>query len=272
MRELPLAVGFPTDILSNLMIYLHKLGPLLISPLFLAIAMVAIGVLTSRKWICVLAMAFLYAVSTPIVADYLIRFAEGHAVRQHPESVPRADAIVVLSGFVYPVQSSDGIYSEWTDPDRFMGGMELARLGKANLLIFTGGQVPWQRQALPEGQVLSKLAQSMGVPADHILVTDEVENTEQEARAVRKLLPDPKASILLVTSAFHMPRAQAMFERVGLSVIPYPVDFKVEVRSLTPMDFFPKPISLQTSDIAIREQIGRLYYLIRNAFAGGSVA
>ena len=250
------------------MIYLHKIGPLLLSPLFLAILMVVIGVVASRKWLCIIAVAFLYLLSTPFISDYLIGFTEGHAVRQHAESMPDADAIVVLSGFVFPVRSSDGIVPEWHDPDRFFGGLELLKLGKAKLLVFTGGQVPWQTQTTPEGQVLKTVAQTMGVPADKILVTEEVENTEQEARAVRKLLPAPESRVLLVTSAFHMPRARTMFEKAGFKVIPYPVDFKVEVRSVTPMDFFPKPNSLQTSDIAIREQIGRVYYFLRYLFAG----
>ena len=232
----------------------------------LAIALVIFGALIGRKWICVSAVCLLYIFSMPVASDYFVRAAENYAVRQTPESVSDADAIVVLSGFLYPVASSKGVYTEWGDPDRFFGGLELFKAGKAPLLIFTGGQVPWQPSAIPEGLVLRKFAESMGVPSQSIQVTGEVENTAQEAIAVRKLFPDPSASILLVTSAFHMPRAEKLFQNAGFNVYSYPVDFRVEERSITLMDFVPKPAALMQSDTAIREQIGKAYYWLKYRF------
>ena len=246
------------------MIYLHKLGPLLLSPLFLAIALVIVGALAGRRSICAAAACLLYVLSTPLASDYLIRAAENHAVRQTPDSVPKADAIVVLGGMLYPVATNLGIQMGWANSDRYFGGLELFKAGKAPLLILTGGHVPWQPDAVPEGTVLRKFAESMGVPPQSIVVTGEVENTAQEAAAVRKQLPDPSASVLLVTSAFHMPRAEKLFRDEGFLVHPYPVDFKVVDRSVTPMDFLPKPTALTLSDIAIREQIGRAYYWLRH--------
>ena len=250
------------------MIYLHKLGPLIFSPLALAIALVIFGALIGRKWICVTAACLLYVVSMPFASDYIVRAAEIYAVRQTPEAVSNADAIVVLSGFLYTVASSKGVYTEWGDPDRFFGGLELFKAGKAPLLIFTDGQVPWQPSAIPEGLVLRKFAESMGVPSQSVQVTGEVENTAQEAVAVRKLLPDPGASRLLVTSAFHMPRAEKLFQNAGFTVYSYPVDFKVEERSITLMDFVPKPAALMMSDTAIREQIGKAFYWLKFRISG----
>ena len=103
----------------------------------------------------------------------------------------------------------------------------------------------------------------MGVPEDSISLTDIVENTEDEAAAVRKLLAKPGASVLLVTSAFHMPRSIQVFEKQGLRVIPYPVDFRVEISETTPMDFLPSASALSTTTLAIREQLGRTYYKIK---------
>jgi len=103
----------------------------------------------------------------------------------------------------------------------------------------------------------------MGIPESAISVTGEVQNTEQEASAVKKLFKQDKPSILLVTSAFHMPRAKLLFERKGFAVHPYPVDFKVGIAQVTPMDFLPDADALWKTSVAIREKMGLMYYRIR---------
>jgi uncharacterized SAM-binding protein YcdF (DUF218 family) len=91
-------------------------------------------------------------------------------------------------------------------------------------------------------------------------VTDPVSNTAAEAEAVHALLGD-QPTILLVTSAFHMPRAQGLFERVGCTVIPYPVDFYVNLsRPLSILDVLPNADAFQRTELAWRELIGRAYY------------
>ena len=48
-----------------------------------------------------------------------------------------------------------GLIYEWSDPDRFFGGIELMKAGKARKIIFTGGKMPWQSDEIkPEGEVL----------------------------------------------------------------------------------------------------------------------
>ncbi len=144
--------------------------------------------------------------------------------------------------------------------DRVGGGLALDRAGKAPRLIFTGGWVPWQPDTPPEGQQLHAIAQAQGIPPSAITVTGQVNNTAAEAQAVSTLLP-PNPTILLVTSAFHMPRAQHLFEQTGATVIPYPVDFY----SSSPQPFnllhlLPTATAFQQTELAWRELIGRAYY------------
>ena len=114
-------------------------------------------------------------------------------------------------------------------------------------------------------------AKSQGVPNSAIQVTDKVTNTAEEAAAVAALLPQlpsvggikPK-TILLVTSAFHMPRAQRLFEQAGLQVLPYPVDFKVSAgESFNAMKLLPSADAWQLTEMAWRELLGRAYYKVR---------
>ena len=217
-------------------------------------------------------LILLYLVSTPLVANQLFGYAENWELKQNPRDLPKADAIVVLSGMLTNVKSSQGTVKEWGDPDRFFGGVELYKLGKSGKLIFTGGILPWNKEKTPEGDVLKIFAQSMGVPENDIIVTGEAQNTEQEASAVKKLLAQAKPSILLVTSAFHMARAKFLFEHKGFTVYTYSVDFKRNFDAVTPMDFLPNAGALCLTDTAIREQIGLTYYRIKSIINYVSIA
>jgi len=91
-----------------------------------------------------------------------------------------------------------------------------------------------------------------------------VVNSAEVADAVRQLLPG-RACILLVTSAFHMRRAQHLFERQGLQVLPFLVDFQVRGRwagphRRDPSQWLPSAQALDDSSRALRELLGRLLY------------
>ncbi|WP_308789026.1 YdcF family protein [Prochlorococcus marinus] len=158
---------------------------------------------------------------------------------------------------------------EWYDPDRFLSGVELYKSGKAENLIFTGGINPYFPEIPPEGDLYKKEALSIGIPKDDLYTTSPVLNTEQEARAIKKLFNSmfnkKRPKIILVTSAFHMQRAKKLFERKNITVYPYPVDFKSQkVNSysifLNPLNWAPNAMHLNNSSIAIRELLGRLFY------------
>jgi uncharacterized SAM-binding protein YcdF (DUF218 family) len=98
-------------------------------------------------------------------------------------------------------------------------------------------------------------------------LTANVENTAQEATAVADLLREHK-TVILVTSAFHMTRAQMLFEKAGLTVFPYPVDFRRAEISLSPMSFLPNAGALDGTDGVIREILGTLFYKLKIKFFG----
>ena len=154
----------------------------------------------------------------------------------------------------------DSTYVEWGDPDRFFGGIALFKAGKAQRLIFTGGKMTWDKAKKTEGEVLKEYAIPNGIPSEKIFVTKNVENTADEALAVKELIGTSKR-IILVTSAYHMYRAKRLFEKQGIEVIPFKVDYKV-ARSLktTIMDFLPDGESLKQTERGIRELVGRLIY------------
>ena len=88
--------------------------------------------------------------------------------------------------------------------------------------------------------------------------------TAEEARVVAAQLP-PRSTVVLVTSAFHLPRAKRLFERQGLQVLPFPVDFQARGAwaghpLADPLNWIPSADGLERSSRALREAIGRTLY------------
>jgi uncharacterized SAM-binding protein YcdF (DUF218 family) len=157
----------------------------------------------------------------------------------------------------------DSTYVEWGDPDRFFGGLALFKAGKAQKLVFTGGKIPWDKVKKTEGEVLREYAVSNGIPSENIFVTKDVENTAEEAVAVKELI-NPSKRIILVTSAYHMYRAKMLFEKQGFKVVSYKVDYKAGGHlKITLMDLLPSANNLELTETGIREILGRIYYIIK---------
>ena len=239
---------------------LSQLLPPFVLPLGAALILAAIGLATRRRWLTAIALIVLWLASTPITARPLARFMEGGNERMLA-AAPTADAIVVLSGgrFVAPGPAA---VSEWRGANRFFGGLELFDAGRAPLLVFTGGWSPRRPEAPTEGQILASWAERWGVAPERILVTERVTNTAEEAAAVASLVePFESRRILLVTSAFHTQRARVLFERAGLEVIAFPVDFQVsEDRRFGITHLLPGAGALRLNEQSLREALARTVY------------
>ena len=246
------------------MIYLHKILPTFVLPIMLVIIVILIGLIKNKKKLIYIAIGVLYILSTPIFSNIFFKLVEGKEYRKPISAIDSADAIVVLSGMLGINEVGDSTYIEWGDPDRFFGGIALFKAGKAQKLVFTGGKMPWDKTKKTEGEVLKEYAISNGIPSEKIFVTKDVENTADEAVAVKELI-SPSKRIILVTSAYHMYRAKRLFEKQGYIVIPYKVDYKVSGNNkITFMDFLPSAVYLELTETGIREITGRIFYLIKD--------
>lgn len=254
------------EVISNkLMIYLHKILPALLSAYTLFAFFIVVGLIKRKNNIIWIALLLFLICSTPVVSSYLFSKLENTGSRKTPADMQSADAIVVLSGMTHSVNTKKGIISEWNDPDRFFGGIELIKANKAPIIIFTRGKVPW-KFGPAECDLLREKAIEMGVDSNRIVITGEVSTTEDEAKEVNKILSSKGKKIILVTSAFHIPRATINFNGKGFDVQPYPVDFKVGEYKLTPMDFIPNSVALGNTEKCIREMIGRTFYWFKELF------
>jgi len=246
------------------MIYLHKILPTFVLPLMMIIIVIFVGLKRNNNKLIYLSIAVLYIISTPLISTLFFKLVEGSEYRMPANATDSAAAIVVLSGMLKINEVGDSTYVEWGDPDRLFGGVALFKAGKAQKLIFTGGKMPWNKAKKTEGDVLKDYAISNGIPFEKIFVTKNVENTADEAVAVKELI-SPNKRIILVTSAYHMFRAQRLFEKQGFKVNPYKLDYKTSHKKETTfMDFLPDTESLKNTEIGIREIIGRIFYSLKS--------
>ena len=241
------------------MIYLHKILPFFLSPLGIIFIFLIFSFFFKKRFFVFLAFIVLIVSSNPIIGNYLMQKLE-HPYKPIPIiTLKNSDAIVVLSGMLHQVGDKNYNTYEFYDPDRFFGGLDLIKENKSEKIIFTAGQLPWTDNWQPEGFILKDKAISLGVSQTKILVTEKVKNTYEESIAVTKLIPN-NSSIILVTSAFHMHRSKYLFEKQGLDVIPYPVDFKTSNAKLSILSFLPNLGAMGDTSKFIRENIGRVYY------------
>ena len=247
------------------MLFLAKLLPVFVLPLGVVVALTLVGLLRRKRWPVVAALVLLYVSSMPVVGRTLI----GRLERKYPavpvDQVAHADAIVPLGGIFGPAASEGFLPNLGEANERLEAGMVLWQKNKADWLVFTGGRTPWARQTEVEGEASKRAAIARGVPADHVFVTSEVGNTADEARTVRALMRERGwQSIILVTSAWHMPRAARLFQKAGVRFVPFPVDYQVDPdERLTLLDFLPRAEALQKTEYALREWYGVLYYALR---------
>jgi uncharacterized SAM-binding protein YcdF (DUF218 family) len=246
------------------MLFLNKLLPVFVLPIGWVVLLVLFGLWKKKRWPVFVALAVLYVASTPYVGGRLLGWVESRYPALAVESVEPVDAVVVLGGILGP-RVGPGLVANFNETsERFDAGVALLQAGKARTLIFTGARMSWANTTATEGDELKRIAVARGVPADRILVTRHVENTADEAAAVAELM---KANgwkrVVLVTTAWHMPRSAEQFRKAGVDCTLFPVDFRFDgARALVAIDFVPRGEAWQQTETALRECYGRLFYRI----------
>ena len=248
-----------------IMIYLHKLLPLIISPLGLVVLLMIVGICLRRWWIIILSCFVLLLSSFPITAQLIWQDLEKQYPPKALNELDSYDAVVVLSGMLTPFEHRGDLHVEWGDPDRFFAGIDVLKSGKAPILIFTRGKMPWS--ALPaEGELLKAKAVELGINESQILLSNSVANTAEEAEAVAQLISaNGIKRIVLITSSFHMPRAKLLFDRQEIDSTAFFVDFWATGRDLNWLSLLPSSEGFKRTSGGIREYIGRIYYKVKFA-------
>ena len=136
---------------------------------------------------------------------------------------------------------------------RLVEGIRVYRLLPGSKLILSGGS---SFGKTPNAEVVADAALALGVDKSDIVLEMLSRDTKDEAMFIRKMVIDEP--LVLVTSAAHMPRSMALFQRHGMNPIAAPTDYGVKEGEgrISPGMFFPRSDHLQKAESAFHEYMG----------------
>ena len=223
-----------------------------------------VGMLLVLRWrrfgiaLTILSSIALYSLATPLVGSWLLHEAE-NGIPANPE-LSGAQAIVVLGGGVHlgdGAETPDTLSS--LSLERVVYAAEAYR--RLHLPVAVSGGSVFPAQTAEAALMRTAFSRDFAVP---VAWSDDQSRTtyENALYTARLLSPERIATVIVVTHAWHLPRALWAFEHVGLRALPWPVprDF---VRLKRIDDLLPSIAALHDSAYALHEIIGLFYYRLR---------
>ncbi len=242
------------------------ISPLLL-PFTLCLALLIIGIVLvwfqrkgrSGKILLTIGVLLLALLSYNVVAGKLIMPLE---CKYPPIQRTEADGarwIVILGGGA----EADGRFpatSLLTDDSlsRLVEGIRLHRELPGSKLLLSGGPA---LASAPEAKTMAEAATELGVNHRDLVMESSSRDTEEQAEKIRDIVG--KNRFILVTSAYHMPRAMALFQKAQMHPIAAPARPCITNQKLSPRDFYPNPRALEKSETAVHEYLGILWAKLR---------
>jgi uncharacterized SAM-binding protein YcdF (DUF218 family) len=199
--------------------------------------------------------------SNPFIIKALVGSHEANSVElKTGQTYP---AGIVLGGFAgYNSKDKRGYFN--ASSDRFIQAVLLYKKAQIRKIIVAAGNGYLTDQNFVEADFAKQQLINIGIPAGDIYTDGLSKNTEQNAINSKKIIDSLKlhGPFVLITSAFHMPRAAMLFRKKGMDIIPYPCDFiSKQVSNNFVEDYiFPSSGALQSWDVYIKEMLGIIVY------------
>ena len=246
-----------------------KLIGMLLRPdswIVLALAVVVLAVVLNRRrlalWVGSTTLAVLVPLAILPLGDLLLQPIE----RTYPAdpALGQVDGIIVLGGgedarasaFWGQIQLNEG-------GERYTAALALARRFPEARILFTGGSGALRDLAgteTSEAAMAGRFFRDQGASPERMLLEGQSRNTAENARLSLALAaPAPGETWVLVTSAFHMPRAMRSFETAGWTgLMPWPVDYRTS--AFQDGMGWNLTRNLLVLNTAIREHLGQIAY------------
>jgi uncharacterized SAM-binding protein YcdF (DUF218 family) len=208
------------------------------------------------------ALAALLVCGLSPLGDALIRPLEQRFPRADLEQGAPVAGIIVLGGAEDSrAEGSPQVAALNEAAERYTEAVVLARRLPQARLVFTGGTGALLRTQAPEAESAGRLFTALGIAGERIVLEARSRDTYENALLTYRLLaPKPGERWLLVTSAWHMPRAIGCFRRAGFAVEAWPVDYRAPPagRLVRINDSIPE--GLRRFDFVLREYVGLAAY------------
>ncbi|MBN7776867.1 YdcF family protein [Nitratireductor aquimarinus] len=182
---------------------------------------------------------------------------------QKPDPVPETvHGIVVLGGGLEgSINSARGGHELNASGDRFVETAILARRFPQAKILISGGQGAVFLAGEGDADTAPRLLTALGVDPERLILENRSRDTYENARFSSEMVqPAEGETWLLVTSAFHMPRAVGVFRKAGFPVTPWPVDYKTAGNEKPGLAEDNALDSLRNLTVGIREWLGLVAY------------
>ena len=245
-----------------------KIFWMLASPITLLLVGAAVGALLcfSRlarfgRWLALAAIFILFAAAVLPVGELMIAPLENR-FPQPPADLGAPNGVIVLGGAIDDSASrarGQAVFDE--SGARITEAVRLAKRFPGTRIVYTGGSASITPSFSTEALEAKRLMADLGVAPERVAIEEKSRNTDENARFTAAILnPQSAQRRLLVTSAWHMPRAMGVFRKAGFPAVGYPVGFYTlgEGRGLR-LELDPAR-NLRVFELAAHEWIGLAAY------------
>jgi uncharacterized SAM-binding protein YcdF (DUF218 family) len=250
-----------------MMFIFSKLLSAITQPMFgLAVVMLAAFIGMGRwprlaRSLLGLSLVVLALLGFEAVPNALLRPLEMRYATPSADTVASQVGVIVLGGSFKSAESmvAHGQVPLGEAAERLTQAAALLHQHPEWALVFLGGEGRLLPTGLTEAQMARQFFLEQGIAEDRIQLESRSRTTRENAQQVAQLLgPRCQQPWLLITSAWHMPRAMEEFQKTGCRITPYPADYRTG--NYTPWTEYSLAHSLVLWQVALHEWLGILAY------------
>ena len=178
-------------------------------------------------------------------------------------AVPPAsvDTIIMLGGATSGRVSAQRQVAELTEAgDRLTETLWLAMRYPDAQIVLSGGSGLLITDGEPEAETAARFFEAHGIDRARLVLESASRNTDENAELTKAMLGDEAGTVVLVTSAFHMPRSVGLFRQVGIDVIAWPTDYRTAGDEGLNIALVNPVLNIDTTGVALKEWIGLAVY------------
>ena len=245
---------------------LSKITAYFLKPLIWILIVLIWGLITknvkTRKRAIIAAIGLLILFTNKFIFNSTIHFWEMETLTADQIESPY-DIGVLLGGYSAPVILPNHDRHNFSErANRFNNAIELYFSGKIKKLLLTGGSGGLIKGMPSEAEEIYDYLIVMGIPPEDIIVESKSRNTRENAKFTAEIIQKnfKNSSILLITSAWHLPRASRCFQKVGLKFDPFGADHMTEDIISLDVYLLPSTTVINKWEFLLKEWVGFFGY------------
>ena len=163
---------------------------------------------------------------------------------------------IMASGVLFQIEFNDC-------GDRLSYAIQLYKTGIIKKILVSGGNGQLINEGYLEANWSEQFLLKIGIPKKDILIENKSRNTYENAKYTSELLADNTGNLLLITSSWHMKRADLCFQKFNLNCDKFPTDYTIKDKKFN-LNYLilPTAKTYEKWETIIKEWVGFFVYKI----------